>query len=450
MNILMIGTGYVGLVTGTCLAKIGHTVTCLDIDPNKITSLQQGVIPFYEPGLAELLSQTISSQNLLFTTDYETSVKQADVIFLAVPTPSSEDGSCDLSFFLKAAQSIASHILKPVTIVNKSTVPTGTAHQLHKEIQAILLKRNIDIDIEVVSNPEFLKEGSAVKDFLTPDRIIIGVDTEKARTLMEEMYRPLTQKGSKILFMDTLSSEMTKYAANAMLATRISFMNEIANICEKLGANIEQVKKGMGSDPRIGPLFLNAGIGYGGSCFPKDVKALVAIAKSVQSSASILEAVDTTNQRQKKILIEKIQAYFQSHQGIKGKIIALWGLAFKPNTDDMREAPSLDIIAALKNEGALLRVFDPFAMENAKKWILCHEGITWCSSEYDACQGADALALLTEWDLFTKIEPQHALTLMKGKAFFDGRNVFDPQLMTKVGFNYFGIGMQNAIPLNDR
>jgi len=444
MNILIIGTGYVGLVTGACFAEIGHEVTCLDIDTKKILSLKNGIIPFYEPGLKELVLKNSELARLTFTSSYQESVQNAEVIFLAVPTPSSEDGSCDLHYFQKASEMIAEELERPVIIVNKSTVPVGSAQIIENTIKQILHKRSVDIEFEVVSNPEFLKEGSAVSDCLLPDRIILGLNSDKAETIMKELYAPLVAKGSQIYVMDTLSAEMTKYAANAMLATRISFMNELSLLCERVGANIHEVRKGIGSDRRIGSSFLQAGIGYGGSCFPKDIKALQATAKKNQIDMPILAAVEVTNQNQKKVLVSKMREYFRARGGLQGKTIALLGLAFKPETDDMREAPSLTIIEELQKEGALIKAFDPISLETAKKALRDHSQITWCENEYDTCQSADAVAIITEWKQFSQLDLQTLSLQMNGRAFFDGRNVFDASIMQSIGFHYFGIGIPSC------
>lgn len=444
MNILIIGTGYVGLVTGACFAEIGHQVTCLDIDTQKILALKNGIIPFYEPGLKELVLKNSEQARLTFTSSYKESVPNAEVIFLAVPTPSSEDGSCDLYYFQKASEMIAEELERPVIIVNKSTVPVGSAQIIENTIKQILHKRSVDIEFEVVSNPEFLKEGSAVSDCLLPDRIILGLSSKSAETVMRALYAPLVAKGSQMYVMDTLSAEMTKYAANAMLATRISFMNELSLLCEKVGANIHEVRKGIGSDKRIGPSFLQSGIGYGGSCFPKDIKALQATAKKNQIDMPILAAVDQTNQKQKKVLVSKMKEYFATRGGLQGKTIALLGLAFKPETDDMREAPSLTIIEELQNEGALIKAFDPISLETAKKALKNHSQITWCENEYETCSQVDAVALITEWKQFSQLNLETVSLQMNGRAFFDGRNVFDASIMQTMGFHYFGIGIPSC------
>lgn len=436
MQILIVGTGYVGLVTGACFAEMGHTVTCLDIDERKIEKLVQGEIPFYEPGLEEIVKRNVKQGRLQFTTDYSKAVASSLVCFLAVPTPSSPDGSCDISFVEKAALQIAAEMKEYKVIVNKSTVPVGTAHH----IGALIRKCQPHIPFDVVSNPEFLKEGAAVQDCLKPDRIVIGTDHSKPAEILKDLYSAFMVSHDRILLMDTLSAEMTKYAANAMLATRISFMNEIAEMCKKMGANVNEVRKGIGSDARIGYHFLYPGVGYGGSCFPKDIRALVSMAERNGASASILRAVDAVNEDQKKSLAKKMAHYFAKRGGLKGKTIAIWGLSFKPDTDDMREAPSLVIIHDLLKEGVWLRLYDPVAMPNAKKYF-SSDNITWCVDECDAARGADAIALITEWKQFRLVDFQPIKDHMKGLAFFDGRNQYKPQDMKNKGFDYMAIGV---------
>ncbi|MCC6127637.1 MAG: UDP-glucose/GDP-mannose dehydrogenase family protein [Chlamydiae bacterium] len=445
MLILMVGTGYVGLVTGACFAEMGHTVICLDIDREKIAKLQQGIIPIYEPGLEEIVKRNVQQKRLQFTTDYASAVLATDVCFLAVPTPSREDGSCDVSYILAAANEVARHMDHPMIIVNKSTVPVGTAAQVKALIQEELSHRGKDFSFDVLSNPEFLKEGAAVQDCLKPDRIIIGADNPQAAVVLKEIYAPYMINHDRIFVMDTLSAEMTKYAANAMLATRISFMNEIAEICKKVGANINEVRRGIGSDSRIGYSFLYPGVGYGGSCFPKDIRALIAKAKDYNVKARLLEAVEEVNAEQKKTLSRTIAHYFASKGGVKGKTIAVWGLSFKPDTDDMREAPSLTLIQELIALGASLRVFDPIAMPNAKKALPHETQIVWCESEFDAAKGADGIALLTEWKQFRLVDFKPIRKQMKGLAFFDGRNQYKPLDMKNKGFDYMGIGVPDQI-----
>lgn len=439
MQILIVGTGYVGLVTGSCFAEMGYTVTCLDIDAEKIASLEQGILTIYEPGLEEIVKRNIKQKRLSFTTDYRC-VSNASVCFIAVPTPSRADGSCDTSYVESAAKQIAQHMQNYTVIVNKSTVPVGTAHR----VAQIIHETNSNLEFDVVSNPEFLKEGAAVQDCLKPDRIIIGVDRPKPAEILKEIYSPFTFNHERMLVMDTLSAELTKYAANAMLATRISFMNEIAEICKKVGANVNEVRKGIGSDSRIGYSFLYPGVGYGGSCFPKDIRALIAVAEQVGIDPQILSAVDAVNNKQKKTLSQMMHRYFASKGGIKGKTIAVWGLAFKPDTDDMREAPSLTFIEELLKEGAVLRVFDPVAMPNARKLLQAHANIEWCSDEFDAAQNADAIALLTEWKQFRLLDFAPIRHSMKGSAFFDGRNQYRPLDMKHKGFDYLSIGVPDV------
>ena len=438
MRLLIVGTGYVGLVTGTCFAEMGHHVTCLDIDVEKIRKLHKGIIPIYEPGLEEMVRRNIHAKRLDFTTDYAAAVANAEVCFLAVPTPQGEDGSADMRYVLAAARQVAVEMNGYRMIVNKSTVPVGTAARVQAEIQEVLTARGVDYAFDVVSNPEFLKEGDAINDFMKPDRIVLGVSSARAEKLLREIYSAFTVNRERILVMDTISAELTKYAANAMLATRISFMNELSGLCEKWGASITQIRKGIGSDQRIGPHFLYAGLGYGGSCFPKDVQALIAMARAAGSPFSILEAVQLANQCQKRVLGEKIISYFTG--GLAGKTIALWGLSFKPDTDDMREAPSLTLIAQLQNAGALLRLYDPIAHDTARKVLPDHPSITWCSSELDAAQGADAIALVTDWKQFRFVEMAQVRSVMRGCAFFDGRNQYHADEMAAKGFDYFSIG----------
>ncbi|MBS0649171.1 MAG: UDP-glucose/GDP-mannose dehydrogenase family protein [Verrucomicrobia bacterium] len=431
MNLLIIGTGYVGLVTGACFAEMGHYVICLDIDAEKIAALQKGNVPIYEPGLEELVKRNISAGRLTFTTDYQEGVQKSKVCFIAVPTPSQEDGSCDLSYVLKAARSIGDAMTEYRVVVTKSTVPVGTAQKIRQTLQ------HLSIPFDIVSNPEFLKEGAAVSDCMKPDRIILGVESAEAAQIMKEIYAAFTINHDRILVMDTASAEMTKYAANAMLATRISFMNEMASLCEKLGANIQQVRIGIGSDHRIGYHFLYAGAGYGGSCFPKDIRALHAMARKAGVETPLLEAIDTINERQKKVLAHKMKAYFGS---VAQKTIAIWGLSFKPDTDDLREAPALKLIEELLSQGAHVRLFDPVAMPKAQK-ILSHPQITWCHDEYQAAEGSDGIALITEWKQFRFVDLDTISKSMQGKAFFDGRNQYKKDEMKAKGFHYFGIGV---------
>jgi UDPglucose 6-dehydrogenase len=445
MLILIVGAGYVGLVTGACLAEMGHSVICLDIDAKKIENLNQGIIPIYEPGLSEIVKRNIQQKRLTFTTDYAHAVQSSFVCFIAVPTPSRADGKCDIQYVETAARQIASHMTDYRIIVNKSTVPVGTAARVAVVIREELAKRGVSIPFDVLSNPEFLKEGAAVQDCLKPDRIIIGSDHPKPAEVLKEIYSAFTLSHDKILMMDTLSAEMTKYAANAMLATRISFMNEIADICKKVGANVNEVRKGIGSDSRIGYSFLYPGIGYGGSCFPKDIRALIVTAKQAGAEPLLLQAVDEVNHRQKQILAQKMTHYFANRGGLKGQTIAIWGLSFKPDTDDMREAPSLSLIEYLLKKGAILRLFDPIAMENAKKILGEHPALHWCIDEFDAAIGASAIALLTEWKQFRFVDFKAIQKKMKGIAIFDGRNQYKPLDMKSKGFDYIGIGVPDHL-----
>jgi UDPglucose 6-dehydrogenase len=445
MQILMVGTGYVGLVTGACFAEMGHMVTCLDIDREKIARLQQGIVPIFEPGLEELVKRNLAQKRLRFTTDYAKGVDEAAVCFIAVPTPSMPDGACDTSYVETAARQIAACMNGYKILVNKSTVPVGTAYRVGAVLREEFAKRGVSIPFDVVSNPEFLKEGAAVQDCLKPDRIIIGADHPKPAEVLKEIYSAFTLSHDRIMMMDTLSAEMTKYAANAMLATRISFMNEMAEICKRVGANINEVRKGIGSDSRIGYSFLYPGVGYGGSCFPKDVRALAATARAVGCDPLLLEAAEAVNNRQKKVLGQKISRYFAERGGVKEKTVAVWGLSFKPDTDDMREAPSIPFIEELLKEGAKLRLFDPVAMPNARKILGESPLITWCTDEFDAAHGADAVALLTEWKQFRLVDFKPVRDRMKGIAFFDGRNQYKPLDMKNKGFDYIAIGVPDQL-----
>lgn len=449
MQILVVGTGYVGLVTGACLAEMGHHVVCLDIDKTKIANLKQSILPIFEPGLKEIVDRNVRANRLSFTTDYSEGVKGAAVFFLAVPTPSDEDGSCDLSYVLDAASQIAEEISDYALIVCKSTVPVGSCHAIKDRVGQILTKRGAAISFDVVSNPEFLKEGSAVPDCMKPDRIILGVESSKAEKLMREIYSAFTLSHDRILVMDILSSEMTKYAANAMLATRISFMNELAGLCEKTGADIHQVRVGIGSDSRIGYHFLYAGAGYGGSCFPKDIRALQACAKQNEHHAPLLAAVESINERQKRVLGEKILAYFSENGGAKGKTVAIWGLSFKPDTDDLREAPSLVLIDQLLKAGIRLKLYDPISMTKARTLLTKNSEIEWCEDEYQAAKDADAIALVTEWKQFRFVDFEALAKNLRGKAFFDGRNQYKAQEMQARGFDYFGIGIPKETRVSD-
>jgi UDPglucose 6-dehydrogenase len=432
MRIAVIGTGYVGLVAGTCFAESGNTVTCVDIDAAKIQRLRDGDVPIYEPGLEELLKRNVADGRLKFTTKYEEAVPNAHAVFIAVGTPPDEDGSADLRYVLSAAESIAKSMTGYTVIVDKSTVPVGTARKV-KERAAKFAKHPFD----VVSNPEFLKEGAAIDDFLKPDRVVIGSESKKAEEVMDELYAPFVRTGNPIIHMDIESAELTKYAANAMLATRISFMNEIANICSRVGANVERVRQGIGSDARIGSRFLFAGLGYGGSCFPKDVKAVVRTAEDAGYDFKILRAVEEVNERQKGLLFEMVQKHYGS--SLAGKRFAVWGLAFKPNTDDMREAPSVVVIEALLAAGAKVRAFDPEAMHEAKVRHL-GDRIEYAANPMDALPGADALILVTEWNEFRRPDFDAVKEALKTPVVFDGRNIYSRRRLQEAGFTYYGIG----------
>jgi UDPglucose 6-dehydrogenase len=440
MKIAVIGTGYVGLVTGTCFAEVGIDVTCIDIDQKKIENLKKGILPIYEPGLEEMVVRNFDANRLHFSTNLAESIKGCDVAFIAVGTPPGEDGSADLKYVLGVAKEIGEHMSEYGVIVTKSTVPVGTAIKVKAAVQAALTKRNEAIEFDVASNPEFLKEGAAVDDFLKPDRIVIGVDSKRAEELMRKLYKPFLLNGHPIIFMDIPSAEMTKYAANAMLATKISFMNDVANLCEVMGADVNMVRKGIGSDPRIGNKFIYPGIGYGGSCFPKDVKALIKTAEDNGHKMRILQAVEDVNEDQKIVLFDKIAKHFKGD--MKGKNFAIWGLSFKPKTDDMREAPSLVIIEKLLNASANVKAFDPVAMHEAKKTL--GEQITYCKDQYDTLIDADALIIATEWPEFRSPNFNVISKLMKQKVIFDGRNIFDQDEMKELGFGYYCIGVKTV------
>jgi len=445
MKILIVGTGYVGLVTGACFAEMGHHVICLDIDPDKIQKLKEGVVPIYEPGLEEIVKRNALAGRLEFTTDYAYGVRNALFCFIAVSTPRGENGAADITYVKQAARQIAEQMESYKIIVNKSTVPVGSARAVSETIGSVLKEKGSQIEFDVVSNPEFLKEGDAINDFMKPDRIVIGTDNPRVAALMVELYTPFNLNHDRILVMDPVSAEMTKYAANAMLAARISFMNEVAGICERVGADVNWVRKGIGADQRIGYAFLYAGAGYGGSCFPKDVQALKATAQELEYSTPLLDAIEAVNQKQKKLLGEKMTAYFADKGGLEGKVIAIWGLAFKPGTDDMREAPSLVLIRHLLESGAFVRLYDPVSMQRAKTLLRRSPQITWCRDEFDAAAGADAIALVTEWKQFRVIDFGQILPKLKGKAFFDGRNQYAAKEMTAHGFDYLSIGQMPAL-----
>ena len=443
MEILIIGSGYVGLVTGTCFAEMGHNVICLDIDEKKIEDLNQGKVPFYEPGLEEIVKRNTKNKRLRFTTSYKEGVTNSEVSFIAVSTPQAEDESAELRYVDQAARSIAEHIQSHHIIINKSTVPVGTADRVRATIQKRLDELEKDVTFAVASNPEFLKEGSAVYDFMKPDRIVIGVDSEDVGEALKTLYASFSVNHDKILVMDIPSAELTKYASNAMLAARISFMNEIANICEEVGADVGKVRKAVGADKRLGYNFLYPGVGYGGSCFPKDIKAFRSTAKKFECGTDILDAIETVNQKQKQLIAKKIEDYFKGD--LEGKTIGIWGLSFKPDTDDMRQAPALTLIKILYEQGVQLRLYDPVAMENAKLYVKGLENqITWCSNELETADNADAVVLITEWRQFRFINLEDVLSKMKGQAFFDGRNQYQPKEMAKLGFDYISIGRKGV------
>ena len=438
MNIAIVGTGYVGLVTGTCFSEMGVDVTCVDINEAKIKALQSGVMPIYEPGLEDLVKKNVEAGRLHFTTDLTTCLDNVSVVFSAVGTPPEEDGSADLRYVLDVAHTVGRFINKYTLLVTKSTVPVGTAQKVKAAIQEELNKRGVAIPFDVASNPEFLKEGAAIKDFMAPDRVVVGVESEQAKKMMEKLYRPFTLNGYPILIMDVPSAEMTKYAANAMLATRISFMNDIANLCERIGANVDNVRKGMGADSRIGSRFLYAGCGYGGSCFPKDVKALLHTGIENGYHMRVIEAVELVNEEQKNIVFDKLSKAFNGD--LKGKTIALWGLSFKPETDDMREAPALVVIDKLLKAGAVINVFDPIAMDETKRRI--GDVVTYCKDMYEAVIDADAIALMTEWKQFRMPSWAIIRKAMKNYVIVDGRNIYDGEELKELGFTYSRIGQK--------
>jgi UDPglucose 6-dehydrogenase len=439
MKIAVVGTGYVGLVTGTCFAETGNDICCVDIDAEKVKKLKSGQITIYEPGLEKLFLRNLKEERLHFTTDLEEGVRDATIIFLALPTPPGENGSADLKYVLGVADHLGKIITSYKVIVDKSTVPVGTAEKVHAAIA-----KNYSGEFDVVSNPEFLREGVAVDDFMKPDRVVVGTSSERARKVMDELYNPFVRQGNPIIFMDERSAELTKYAANSFLATKITFMNEVAQLCERLNADVDMVRKGIGSDERIGKRFLFPGIGYGGSCFPKDVHALVNSSKEVGYDFEILNTVMNINEKQKLHLVHKIRKYFKGN--VQGKHFALWGLAFKPNTDDIREAPALYIIEALLSEGATFSVFDPEAMNNVRGVL--GNRIQYCENQYDTLKNADALIIATEWNEFRTPNFLKIVTALKNKVIFDGRNVFDVNAIKELGFYYESIGRAVAIPLN--
>jgi len=437
MKITIVGTGYVGLVTGACFSEVGIDVTCVDIDKKKIENLKKGILPIWEPGLEDLVKRNTENGRLKFSTKLSESLDGVNIVFGAVGTPPDEDGSADLKYVIEVAREVGRHADDYVLMVTKSTVPVGTAEKVRVALQEEITKRGVDVPFDVASNPEFLKEGAAVNDFLKPDRIVVGTDSDRAKKLMEKLYKPFTMNGHPVIFMDIISSEMTKYAANSMLATKISFMNDIANLCEIVGANVNAVRKGIGSDRRIGRYFIYPGTGYGGSCFPKDVKALVKTAEEFGYDMAVLKAVEDVNQRQKSVLYAKAKKYYNG--SLKGKTFGIWGLSFKPQTDDMREAPSLVIIEKLLAEGAKVKAYDPVAMEETKR--ILGDKIEYAEDKYDAILDTDGLFVVTEWPEFKMLNFKVLKKLLKEPVIFDGRNIYDVEEMKTNEFKYYGIGV---------
>ncbi len=440
MKIVIVGSGYVGLVTGACFSEVGIDVVCVDIDRKKIENLNNGIIPIFEPGLEEMLHRNMKKGRLSFTTDIVEAIKDCEVLFIAVGTPPDEDGSADLKYVLAVARDCGRYMNDYLLVVTKSTVPVGTSEKVKNALQEELDRRNVEIEFDVASNPEFLKEGAAIDDFLKPDRIVIGLESDRARDLMKSLYKPFTMNGHPVIFMDIVSAEMTKYAANSMLAAKISFMNDIANLCEIVGANINLVRKGIGSDSRIGNKFIYPGIGYGGSCFPKDVQALIRTAGEYNYDLRVLKAVEAVNKDQKMVLFNKIMHFFGGD--LKGKTVALWGLSFKPQTDDMREAPSLTIVKNLLEAGAVVKAYDPIAIKEAKHHF--GETIAYYEDQYEALIDADCLAILTEWPEFKFPNFKIVKKLLNSPAVFDGRNIYEPAEMKQQGFAYFCIGINTS------
>lgn len=437
MNIAIVGTGYVGLVSGACFAETGATVTCVDVDENKIEALKKGIIPIYEPGLDELVVKNVRAGRLKFSTCLPDIINEQEIVFTAVGTPPDEDGSADLKYVLQVAKTIGENLNRYLVVVTKSTVPVGTSRKVYTAIKKELDKRGVDVQFDVASNPEFLKEGNAIKDFMSPDRVVIGVESERAKKILTKLYKPFLINNFRVIFMDIPSAEMTKYAANSMLATRISFMNDIANLCELVGADVNKVRAGIGSDTRIGRKFLYAGCGYGGSCFPKDVKALIKTADDNGYSLEVLKAVERVNERQKGVMFEKLKRSFNG-ESLAGKKIALWGLAFKPETDDMRESTALVVIKKLLDEGCIVTAYDPEAMKECKRII--GDSIIYCNDMYEAVNGADALLLLTEWKEFRLPDWEAIGRSMNRKLVLDGRNIYDKEDLNEHGFEYHCIG----------
>lgn len=450
MHIAVIGTGYVGLVTGACFTEMGNHVICVDIDENKLARLRRGEMPIYEPGLEPIVESAVANGLLSFTNSLADALKKAEYVFIAVGTPPGEDGSADLKYVLAAARSIGEHLQQYVVVVDKSTVPVGTAEKVRAAIAGELKKRGADIEFDVVSNPEFLKEGAAVEDFMRPDRVIIGCDSERAREKMADLYAPYLRASDRLLTMGVRDAEMTKYAANAMLATRISFMNEIANLCDRMNVDVEQVRRGIGSDKRIGYAFIYPGCGYGGSCFPKDVQALIHMSRAHDFTPTVMEAVEARNASQKQVLFEKIQKHFGAD--LRGRKFGIWGLAFKPGTDDMREASSIVLITALVHAGATVSAYDPVALETAAKELpakwLSDGRVTLLKYQYDVLKSADAMVLVTEWKRFRQPDFDAMKDLMRAPIIFDGRNQYDPELLDEEGFTYYAIGRSSRTPSN--
>jgi len=438
MKVTVFGSGYVGLVTGACLAEVGNDVVCVDVDEDKIARLNRGEVPIFEPGLEPLIARNMAAGRIRFTTDAVQGVEHGLFQFVAVGTPPDEDGSADLQYVLAVARTVGQHMRDYRIVVNKSTVPVGTADRVREVLAGVLRDQAKDIEFDVVSNPEFLKEGAAIEDFMKPDRIVVGTDNPRTAELLRALYSPFNRSRERLVCMDVRSAELTKYAANAMLATKISFMNELANLAERLGADVEKVRLGIGSDPRIGYHFIYPGCGFGGSCFPKDVKALERTARDVEYRAQLLQAVEAVNDRQKRRLFEKIEGYFDGE--LAGRTVAVWGLAFKPNTDDMREAPSRALMEALWQRGARVRAFDPVAMHEAARLYGERPDLVLCDSAEEALEGADVLAVVTEWNLFRSPDFDLIKARLQRPAVFDGRNLYDPKLMAALGFDYFGIG----------
>ncbi len=447
MRLAVVGTGYVGLVTGTCFSEMGHDVVCVDIDQGKIEALRNGVIPIYEPGLEEMVATNVAHGRLLFTTDMKEAVEKSLFVFIAVGTPPLEDGTADLHYVLSVARSIGEHMNGYKIIVNKSTVPVGTAAKVAQAVQEVLNERHAEHEFDVVSNPEFLREGCAIDDFMRPDRVVIGCDDPRTQVLMRELYASFAKDDRPILFMSTASSELTKYAANCMLAMKISFMNEIATVCEQVGADVGAIRQGIGSDARIGYSFIQPGIGYGGSCFPKDVKALISTAESIGYHPRILAAVEAVNADQKVHMLDRMRSYYGD---LTGKTFALWGLAFKPETDDVREAPALVLIEGLLEAGAQVRAYDPKATREAQRYLGDRPAITYTDGQYEALDGADALVLVTEWSFFQNPDFDRIRGLLKAPVIFDGRNVYSPQFMRTFGFDYFSIGREPVLAYSQR